>query len=183
MRKNSYIGWHLHDYYQWLLTQIDGYKEPFYNYSLLLNELHSIEFVWSIPKDENRAIDGINLRKLYIDEENLDDSYFDSSIPCSVLEMLVSLSIRCDIELMGSWSSREPGKWFWMMIDNLGLLRCSDDRFSGEYVRQQVGIWLSRDFNKSGVGSPFPLHKSRHSDQRNVDIWRQMNGYLSEKFM
>lgn len=176
-------GWHWHDYYQWMLEQIDGHIEPFYNYSLLLNELHSMEFTWAINKDENRAIDGINLRKIYIDEENLSDSYFDPGIPCSVLEMLIGLSIRCDREIMGQSNVNEAGKWFWIMIDNLDLMVCRDEYFNASYVRQQIGKWLNRNFDRSGIGSPFPLHKKRCSDQRNVEIWKQMCGYLTENYL
>ena len=177
----KFRGWNIFDYYQWLLDKIDGYKEPYYNYSLLLHELHSIEFKWSISMDENRALDGEQLRWHYMDENNIPDLYYKDGFRCSVLEMMIALSMRCD-EVMGEAGENTVPKWFWIMIDNLDLMRCSDDHFSGEYVRQQIGRWMDRVFNRKGVGSPFPLHSRRCGDQRNVEIWFQMCAYLNENF-
>lgn len=178
-----YVGWNIFDYYQWLLEKVDGYKEPYYNYSLLLHKLHSIPFVYSIERDGNRAIDGERLRLEYMDENDIDYIYDDrdGSVPCSVLEMLISLSVRCDQEIMGEAGVDQVARWFWIMIENLDLMRCTDDNFSGEYVSQQVHIWLDRMFDRRGKGSPFPLRRAIH-DQRKVEIWLQMCGYLSENF-
>ena len=177
----KYRGWQLYDYYQWLLEKIDGHMEPFYNYSLLLHELHSIPFAWSLEWDGNCAVNGEQLRWEYMDEEGIADIFYKEGIPCSVLEMLISLSIRCDNEIMGEAGKSEAGRWFWTMIENLDLMRCSDDHFNAGFVHQQIDIWLSRSFDRRGKGSPFPLKKAIH-DQRKVEIWRQMCGYLSENF-
>lgn len=180
----KFRGWHIFEYYQWLLEKIDGYKEPYYNYSLLLHELHSMPFIYSLEMDENRASDGIRLRWAYMDENNIPDLYYKDGFGCSVLEMMIGLAIRCDVEIMGDGDSygTNAGKWFWIMIDNLDLMKCDDEHFSSEYVHQQIKIWLTRTFSRNGEGSPFPLHKKRCRDQRNVDIWFQMCGYLSENF-
>lgn len=175
-------GWHMYDYYQWLLDKVKAYMEPYYNYSLLLSELHSIEFTWGIANDENRVSDGFNLRYEYMDEQNVPEVFYQQGSPCSVLEMMIGLACRCDREIM-----RVPGEdrtyiWFWMMIDNLDLMRCSDDNFSGDYVRQQIGKWLNRDFKRNGLGSPFPLKNGHCQDQRKQTIWAQMCGYLSENY-
>lgn len=176
------VGWRKFDYYQWLLEKVNGYAEPYYNYSLLLNELHSIEFTWSIKRDENRAFDGEKLRWIYMDENNIPDLYYTPGVKCSVLEMLIGLSLRCDIDIMGEGDEPDASKWFWIMIDNLDLMRCTDDNFSPGYVRQQIEIWLDRVYQRNGKGSPFPLRKS-HRDQRKVEIWLQMCGYLSENYI
>lgn len=178
---SKFIGWHLFDYYHWLLEKIDGYKEPYYNYSLLLNELHSIPFKYGMSMDGNRASDGERLRWEYLDEHLIPDLYYKDGIPCSVLEMLVALSIRCNEIMIGG----EIGcsKWFWIMIENLDLMKCTDDAFDTGYVHQQIEIWLDRTFKRDGRGSPFPLKKSGSRDQRKVDIWFQMCGYLSENYM
>ena len=44
-RLNKIKGWQIYDYYQWILDKIHGYAEPYYNYSLLLCELHSIDLL------------------------------------------------------------------------------------------------------------------------------------------
>lgn len=170
-------GWHLFDYYQWLLEKIKGYKYPYYDYSLLLSELHSIEFTWSNERDSNRSSDGIKLRWIYMDEENIADIFYKDA-PCSVLEMLIGLSIRCSEQIL---DDHEPAEIFWIMIENLDLMRCTDDNFNAEYVRQQIRIWIDRCFRWNGSGSPFPLKKAKY-DQRKVEIWFQMCGYINENF-
>ena len=180
-RLNRIKGWQIYDYYQWILDKIRGYAEPYFNYSLLLCELHSIEFTYGIMNDENRAIDGVNLRHEYMDEQNVPDIFYHDS-PCSVLEMMVGLAVRVDREIMRQPGADNSYQWFWMMIDNLDLSRCTDEHFSSEYVRQQIGKWLGREFQRNGVGSPFPLKIKNCQDQRKQTIWAQMCGYLSENF-
>lgn len=179
--KESFKGWQIFDYYQWLLEKVDGHLEPYYNYSLLLNKLHSIEYTWSIEHDSNRATDGMILRRIYMDENNIPDIFY-SETPCSVLEMMIGLAVRCEIEIMGVSGEDNTAKWFWIMVENLDLLRCTDENFNGEYVEQQVRIFLERSYKRNGIGGIFPL-KHTKLDQRKLEIWRQMNGYLCENFV
>ena len=184
MEKERWHGWNMFNYYQWLLDKVEGHREPYYDYSLLLHELHSIPFKWTIDRDGNRASDGERLRIIFMDEENIPEYYYEDArgVGCSVLEMLVGLSIRCDMEIMGEAGQNQVARWFWIMIDNLDLMKCRDECFSGEYVRQQIDIWLDRMFDRRGKGSPFPLKNKHCQDQRNVEIWFQMCGYLCENF-
>jgi len=175
------VGWYIYDYYQWLLDKIDGHMYPYYDYSLLLNELHSIEFTYGIAMDQNRANDGIRLRMEYMDENLIPDLFYKEGIPCSVLEMMISLAVDCDQQLMYDGVTHNVAKWFWLMIENLDLMRMTDDNFNTDYVHQQIGNWLSRNFKTDGSGSPFPL-KTRGRDQRKVDIWMQLCGYISENY-
>ena len=178
---NRIIGWHKFDYYQWLLELIKGNVEPYYNYSLLLAELHSIEFTWSEPMDVNRASDGERLRMRYMDEHNIPDLFYYEGVKCSVLEMMIALANKCESNLMSDGPEDNTYKWFWIMIDNLGLDVATDENFNAEYVRQQIGIWLNREFKKNGMGSPFP-RKKVGTDQRHVEIWFQMCGYLCDNY-
>ena len=91
---NTLVGWRKFDYYQWLLEQIHGHVEPYYDYSLLLSELHYIPFTWQMERDKNRASDGERLRWIYMDENNIPDIFYDLGIQVSVLEVLVGLAIR-----------------------------------------------------------------------------------------
>ena len=182
MPNYGYKGWQIYDYYQWLLEKINGNIEPYYNYSLLLRELHNMKFEWGLTNDENRAVDGETLRKDYMDEELVPDIFYQEGVPCSVLEMLIALSVRCNNEMMYDPKVDKTSEIFWIMIENLDLLKCSDEHFSSEYVHQQIGRWLDRDFKKNGYGSPFPLKNSRRADQRKATIWQQMCGYISENY-
>lgn len=180
MKKDVFRGWKEYEYWQWLIEKIDGYMGPYYNYSKLLHELHDIEFTWSLKRDENRAFDGISLRRDYAFEHNLSNVDFNIT-SCSVLEMLIALSMRCEYEIMWDGSAPRFGRWFWIMIENLDLLQCNDDHFDGDFVRNQIKIWLDRVYNFNGTGSIFPL-KNTHRDQRKVEIWFQMCGYLNENY-
>ena len=178
----EYKGWQIYDYYQWLLEKVDGHVEPYYNYSLLLHELHSMPFKWGLEMDENRAIDGVQLRWEYMDENLIPDIFYQDDIPCSVLEMLIGLSIRFYDEVMWDFAGSSVSFIFWAMIENLGLMKSTDEHFDSGYVRQQIDIWLDRNFAKNGAGSPFPIQKRRCRDQRKVTIWDQMCGYFSADF-
>ena len=51
------------DYFEWLYNLVcDGLYAGRNSYRKLLMFLHNTEFTWTIPMDENRASDGIDLR-------------------------------------------------------------------------------------------------------------------------
>lgn len=177
----NFKGWQIYDYFQWLIDKVNGHMPPYYDYSLLLKELHSIPFTWGIDMDKNRATDGERLRWEYMNENSIADIFYREGVQCSVLEMMIGLSERCDTDIMGEAGENHVAEWFWIMVENLNLSCCTDDNFSPEYVRQQIEIWLDRLFKKNGSGSPFPRQNTR-TDQRKVEIWQQMCGYLSENF-
>lgn len=140
------------------------------NYNDLLNELYSIDFIPIIERDENRAIDGLDLR------ENLG---FFSNRPCSVLEMLISLSGR--FEGNSGFDKSQVRFNFWLLIEHLTLNRFDDSRFNLRVVREIIDRFLKRKFTYDGFGGLFPL-KHPKKDQRNVEIWDQMQAWEIENF-
>ena len=55
--------------------------------------------------------------------------------PCSVLEMMIALSMRCEEQIMDDPDiGNRTGQWFWDMIDNLGLGEHERLKFDGRYV-------------------------------------------------
>ena len=70
----------------------------------LLKYLHEREFTYLIELDGNRAEDGTDLRFRFGFEHDIDgeiiSEYLDNK-PCSLLEMLVALAIRCEEHIMG----------------------------------------------------------------------------------
>ena len=73
--------------------------------------------------DENRAIDGLELRT---DFEYETGEYLDKTsglMPkCTVFEMLAALAIRCESQLMYNPSLGDrTSKWFFEFLDNLNL--------------------------------------------------------------
>lgn len=155
---------------------------PFEKYYKLLNDLFHIEFLWdySIVTDVNRADDGIYMRFLYFQETGKGRDY-DGDLPCTVLEMLVGLSVRLETDLMGEPGNDHPERWFWDMINNLGLSSNTDDHYDQQITWDNVGRWMSRNYRPDGYGGLFPLHHPP-MDQRRVPIWDQMSMYINENY-
>lgn len=164
------------DYGEWLVNRI-GFNRP--NYILLMAKLHNTPFSFLVDRDDNRASDGESLRDDFGNELGFRSVSFDKG--CSVLEMLVALSIRMDWEYIGDPRDEHPEKIFWEMLCNLGLDKYPDGRFDETKIDIILRKWLDRDFNKNGYGSIFPLRNPKR-DQTKIEIWLQMNEYLSENY-
>lgn len=142
----------------------------------LLEFLHDIQFYWEIDFDENRALDGVDLRRNFCEDH---DVIFVRC--CSVLEMLVALAIRIDDEYLGDGRSEHPEIIFWEMLENLGISHMHDRILNERIVDFAVRTWLNRNFKPNGNGSIFPL-KHTNRDQRDIEIWSQMQEYLNERY-
>ena len=59
----------LNDYFEWLYFKVVGND----SYRKLLSLLHSMDFRYSVNFDENRAMDGINLRWYYVEDGGQDE--------------------------------------------------------------------------------------------------------------
>lgn len=155
-------------------------------YSILLDELHSIEFYSLIPNDDNRGSDGEYLRSLFIDEVGHTWSTSLPDGPCTVLEMLIGLAYRLEFETSQSQWEKSPHEWFWILIDNLGLLGCTNEEYvrshcTADRIHDICDMLLSRQYTYSGEGGLFPL-KYAQKDQRRVEIWYQMSAYVMENY-
>ena len=88
-----------------------------------------------IPMDGNRAEDGIDLRYRFGHEQHYSDAMVASFLddrPCSVLEMMIALSIRCEEHIMDDPDvGNRTGQWFWSMIASLGSGPCMMDGLTG----------------------------------------------------
>ena len=162
---NTYIRWVLKDRLR--LTE----KEIKENFNLA-SELTQIEFIGRHPMDDNRAIDGLELRD---DFEYETGEYLDKSsglIPqCSMFEMLAALAIRCENQIMrNSLVGDRTGKWFFDFLNNLGVL---DGELS---VEEACDLFLD------GKKELFPL-KKKGIKQKNEEIWKQLMAYLNENYM
>ena len=169
------------EYFEWMfgLVHVKKYVKRA-SYRKLLMMLHDIDFRYSIPMDENRSIDGVDLRRRFM----LDNGYGDLSrylnFPCSVLEMIIALAIRCEEQIMDDPDIGDrTGKWFWDMIENLGLKSMTDTHFDRDFVNQRIDIFLNREYESNGRGGLFTVHNCGY-DLRYVEIWYQMCWYLDE---
>lgn len=168
------------EYFDWLCERIgEGKHAKEISFRRLLMFLHSKEFRWSIPKDENRAEEGFNLRYRYTYEKNYPE-YFAEMIDgsCSVLEMLVALSIHCEENIMDDarYGDR-TSQWFWNMITNLGLGGMYNDRFDRAKTERIIDRFLDRQYEPDGTGGLFYIRNCKY-DLREVEIWYQLNWYL-----
>lgn len=163
-------------YFEWLSKIVCGrrYSKQI-SYRKLFKYLYDTDFRYSISMDANRAEDGLDLREKFSREED-DELYLDK--PCSVLEMMIALSLRCEQEYMDDpiFGDR-TGQWFWEMIVNLGLGSMIDDRFDIDYVEKTVNTFLDRDYSPDGEGGLFRI-KDCDDDLRDVEIWYQFCWYL-----
>lgn len=165
------------DYYQWLCGIVCGdLFSPDISYDRLLSYLSHREFTVIIPNDINRAEDGVDLRfryQLYTGRQSV-----DRRRPCSVLEMMIALAIRCEESIMDdpAYGDR-TAQWFWGMIRTLGLWSMTDDRFDGEYVSSVIDRFLNREYAPNGEGGLFKINNCKY-DLRKIEIWYQLCWYL-----
>lgn len=170
------------EYFEWMYNLVcSGRYAKANSYKKLLEYLHEIEFRYSIPKDENRETDGENLRSRFAYETYSPESHdiiIDMlSRPCSILEMLIALAIRCEDIMDDPSVGDRTGQWFWKMIVNLGLGGMYDSRFDKKYVRDVINTFLKREYEPDGRGGLFRVKNCDH-DLRKFEIWIQMLWYL-----
>lgn len=172
-------------YFNWMYRLVcnDEYSRGL-SYRKLLRHLHKTEFFYSIPMDGNRAEDGMDLRYRFGYEHSyagpMIASYLDC-LPCSVLEMMVALSIRCEEIMEDPKVGDRTGQWFWNMIVNLGLGSMNDQRFNSARVDDILTRFMNRKYGSCGEGGLFTV-RHPNQDLRSVEIWYQMNWYLDENF-
>ena len=174
------------EYFEWLYNLVQGQRySKEVSYCELLRYLHSIKFRYTIAKDRNRAEDGRDLRYRFaitnyrgaVDTDLVLDVLEG---PCSVLEMLVALSLRCEETIMDDpHIGNRTAQWFWGMISNLGLSSMQDCRFDAGYVDHVINVFLDRKYEPNGRGGLFTVRHC-HRDLRRVEIWNQLNYYLDE---
>lgn len=170
----------VNSYFEWLCRKVCNPAQR-QNYSELLYFLHSVEFTSVLIMDRNRAEDGTSLRYRYSYEKNIDSNEVYSVLdePCSVLEMMVALSIRCEEDIMGNNEEGDrTGKWFWKMIESLGLSDFTDSYFDLDEAEIIISRFLARDYDRNGQGGLFTVPGSPQ-DLRDVEIWIQMNWYIN----
>lgn len=165
-------------YFEWMYDTVCNRRFSKGNsYRKLLIHLHDIAFTWLIPKDANRAEDGKDLRWRFAYKNGL-DIYDELDGPCSVLELLIALSIRCEESIMDDPSVGDrTGQWFWMMVTNLGLGSMTDRRFDQDYVDEVISRFLDREYAPDGRGGLFTV-KDSGCDMRDVELWTQTMWFL-----
>lgn len=167
------------EYFEWLYNYVcknRSHNEMTYRKILIL--LHSTEFTYIIKDDLNRAQDGVELRARYADEIN-DDSVLDIlSGPCTVLEMMIALAIRCEESIMDDPLYGDRTKqWFWSMMSSMGINLMTDEVYDKKIAIEKVNTLLTRTYSPDGRGGLFYI-RNCPDDLRDVAIWSQLCWYL-----
>lgn len=169
-------------YFNWMydLVCVNRYSKRL-SYRKLLNYLFQTDFIYIIGLDSNRAEDGVNLRYRFGHECGYADVEVSNCLDdreCSVLEMMVALSNRCEEHIMDDPDiGNRTGQWFWDMIENLELDTMSDTMFDERYVDEVIERLLNREYGRHGEGGLFLTPNCRY-DLRSEEIWYQAMWYL-----
>lgn len=174
-------------YYDWLIDQID-FDDKSNLYEHLLEHLFNKNFVWleSIPLDENRFTDGLDLRQIYakllgLEQGNLFLNLMQNN-PCNLLEMLVAFADR-----LTNLVSLEKYEFFWMFIDNLGLGWATEYDFDIDLVDEILNDFMLGTVHgeePKGNQNPPVLFPCREVyNNLNSDLYLQANLYLKSYFL
>lgn len=165
------------NYLLWLEPQLrDEHGNPGKTYWDLLNVMFEREFVFVVPMDDNRIVDGLDLRMDFVRVNHIPLGRMPNLGPCSFLEVLIALSRRMAFIAGG----QAPG-WAWQLLCNLELDRMSDPFTRSKHRKTQeimdTAIW--RTYSPDGTGGFFPLMQP-DDDQTRIELWYQMNAYIEE---
>lgn len=166
------------DYFEWMCSLIASKEHD----KRLLMHLHDVAFAYIIPMDSNRAEDGIELRYRFGRENGYDErivaAYLDDR-DCSVLEMMIAVALRCEDAMYDPDTGDQTARWFWDMIDSLGLTNMTGERYNKQYVDAAIDILLNREYRRNGEGGLFTVENC-DVDMRSIEIWYQMSKYLND---
>lgn len=170
-------------YLRWLHSELTSESNyPDHSYFDLVSVMFDTEFTWgtdlpwSVPMDDNRLVDGLELRSEFAELHGVGRTRMLELGPCSFLEVLLGLSRRLGFVAGGS-----PHHWAWKFVENLGLARMWD-RMSRSKMRHTQHILenvIQRNYAPNGEGGFFPLAWPER-DQREVELWYQLNAYAEE---
>lgn len=169
-------------YFSWLTHIIDDkYYLKGRDPSKLLQYLHSVNYFYVNSVDSSREEDGLGLRHYFAHERGIPilmcDEFMEGK-SCSVLEMLVALSVRAAERVFNDPKDPEPltGKFFWNMIQTIGV-NSMIQNFDAKEADEKIMRLLQRDYEHDGKGGLFCIPNCSF-DMRTVSVWFQLSWYL-----
>ena len=160
--RNLYFGWMAQ-------VAISDYRRRD-DYLMLLEHLDNINFTYSIPFDENRFNDDQDLRYRFGYENNIagydiDEMSFRKG-PCSILEMMVALSLKCEENFMSDPAyGNRISNWFFEMLQSLKLDGMTNDRYDEKWIDYRIYVFLNHIYEPGLFTIP-----NIAKDLRDVDI-------------
>ena len=136
--------------------------------------------------DASRAEDGRDLRYRFAQEKSIPYAALNratSAMPCSMLEMMVGLSIRIEEHIMAdSEAGTRVGQRVWSMDGSLGPAAMDDARFNEGRAQFIIDRFNQRAYQTNGARSQNTEIRT-DVDMRQLDIWYQLMAYLNESNM
>ena len=174
----------LEDYFSWLYDKVFAVRDPYseHSYTTVCRRMHNITFQALVEFDENRIVDGSELRNEFLRSCG-GDLLFQTELiyeDSSVFEVLVGLARRAE-----SMISVPMMDVFWIFVRNLNLTRYNDRFIHSKPVWQidrTISKFNRRAYRANGVGGIFPLTNPL-TDQRQIELWYQMGSYMTENKM
>ena len=168
-------------YFKWLCSFVNTRVYSFNRYSKLLRILFDTDFIYIHRYDENRAIDGEGLRYYFSEDTGIDLGYPHDK-RCSVLEMMIALSMKIQSDYMDNpIDGDETYKWFWDMIHNLGLLNMDNKHFDYERSMYIIMRFLTLKYDSNGRGGLFIID-GIEEDVYDIDIWTQADYWIDQNY-
>jgi hypothetical protein len=142
----------------------------------LLQIMFNKEFIWTVPHDDNRVVDGLDLRAEFCYARHIRPDALKDLGPASFLEVLVGLSRRLSFAAGG-----QARGWAKQLMVNLELHRMPDplSKRKAKQAEDILDTCMRRTYTPDGQGGFFPLAWP-DEDQREVELWYQMAAYINE---
>lgn len=188
------------EYLRWLLGDIFRDAKSL-QYAELALILYQIPYRWVHQMDEGRALDGLYLRRRFLNEREIlegSPEYLAMGFPgfCSVLEMMVMFSIRMDLEVYSLGENDRPDLIFWEMLKNLGVLEIPENSKTTyfrhkyvDFVGNRINQWLDNRIGPDGENGPFfqkrhVFNENRHNyvDFRELNLTQQFHVFVDTNF-
>lgn len=168
-------------YFNWLYDKaFPRRRSTRFTYKIVTAAMHAMPFNVLVPLDDNRAADGLELRKAFLQSQGGQRGDLVDYREASIFEVLIALANRAE-RMIGL----PQAEMFAIFMDNLDLSQYHDDTSRVGVNMTVVRIlrrFNNRKYTARGAGGLFPL-MSPITDQRRQELWYQMGEYMAENGM
>lgn len=172
-------------YKKYLLEKVNYYNVPIFDN--IMEQLLHTKYEPYYDLDDNRGVDGLTTRDIFYetfppDARTLlfDELIMDIGPSCTVLEMMVTLAIRCETDVAGDPSGEDrTAHWFDVMLESMGLTQYTGDSYNADSVARIIWKMQNHDYLPNGEGGLFKIPDGTGFDMTKLEIWSQMNAYIT----